>query len=188
MSEKYEHLHTKNIELKRNWEMTHPQGSQHDFTQDAEHTQPNQPVHSHHSAPVQYRLSKGKGPLHPETTKSWLLHISPRKDRLHELVKIYKDCRDRLLDRQTDLIPIPINLKDPRVAHLGPPLKPTHLPVGEGAGDLYNWESYHLDDWESYHTEVFEEWEPYQAPANPHPRPLVPDTLPHTDPAMRLIF
>ncbi|CAL2246897.1 unnamed protein product [Prunus armeniaca] len=59
MSEKYEHLHTKNIELehdyrmvKRNWERTQAQGSQRDFTQDAEHTQPNQQVHSRHSASV----------------------------------------------------------------------------------------------------------------------------------------
>ncbi|KAI5351835.1 hypothetical protein L3X38_004726 [Prunus dulcis] len=40
MSEKYEHLHTKNVELehdypilKRNWERTQGQGSQHEFTQ-----------------------------------------------------------------------------------------------------------------------------------------------------------
>ncbi|KAH0981222.1 hypothetical protein GBA52_008399 [Prunus armeniaca] len=195
MFEKYEHLHTKNVEqehdyrtLKRNWERNQGQSSQHDFTQDAEHTQPNQPVHSHHSASVQSRLSKGKGPTHPETTKLRLLHISPSKDRPHEPVKIYRDCRDRLLDRQTDPILIPVNLQAPRVTDLGPPPKPTHLLAGEGAGDSDNWENYHSEDWENYHTEVFEEWEPYSAPAHPHPRPSALDTLPHADPTMRLFF
>ncbi|CAL2257534.1 unnamed protein product [Prunus armeniaca] len=195
MSEKYEHRHTKNIELehdyhtlKRNWERTQAQGSQHDFTQDVEHTQPNQPVHSRHNAPVQSRLSKGKGPLHPEMTKSRLLHISPPKDRPHEPVKIYRDCRDRLLDHQTDPIPIPVNLKNPTVAYLGLPPKPTHLPTGEGAGDSDNWEHYHPDDWESYHTKAFKEWEPSPAPAHPHPRPSAPETLSHADSPMRLLF
>ncbi|CAL2255722.1 unnamed protein product [Prunus armeniaca] len=195
MSEKYEHLHTKNIELehdyctlKRNWERTHPQGFQHDFTQGADHTQPNQPVHSRHSAPVQSRLSQGKGPLHLETTISRLLRISPSKDRPQEPVNIYRDFRDRLLDRQPNPIPIPINLKDPMVAHLGPPPTPTHLLLGEGAGGLDNWEHYHPDDWESYHTEAFEEWEPYSNPAHLQPRPSAPDTLPHADSAMRLLF
>ncbi|CAL8992708.1 unnamed protein product [Prunus brigantina] len=143
MSEKYEHLHTKNVELEhdyrtleRNWEKAQAQGSQQEFTQDVDHTQPSQPVPSHHSAPVQSRLDKGKGPLYPETTKSQLLHISPLKDRPHESMKVYKD---RLLDRQTEAIPISIKPKDPRVAHLGPPSKPTHLPIGEGAGSLETW-------------------------------------------------
>ncbi|CAL9021048.1 unnamed protein product [Prunus brigantina] len=63
MSEKYEHLHTKNIELehdyrtlKRNWEKAQAQGC-----------------------------------LYPETSKSRLLHISLPKDRPHEPVKVYKD-------------------------------------------------------------------------------------------------
>ncbi|CAL2259689.1 unnamed protein product [Prunus armeniaca] len=145
-------------------------------------------MHSRHSALVQSRLSKGKGPFHLETTKSQLLHISPLKDRPHELMKVYRDCKDLLLDRQQDPIPIPVNLKDPRVAHLGPPPKPTHLPAGEGAGDSDNWEHYHPDGWESYHNEAFKEWETYSTLAYPQPRPLAPDTLPHADPAMRLFF
>ncbi|CAL8087963.1 unnamed protein product [Prunus armeniaca] len=78
--------------------------------------------------------------------------------------------------------------KDPRVAHLGPLPKPTHLPAGKGVGDSDNWESYHPEDLESYHTEAFEEWEPYLTPAHPHTRPSALETLPHADPAMRLLF
>ncbi|CAL2266408.1 unnamed protein product [Prunus armeniaca] len=111
------------------------QGSQHDFTQDAEHTQPNKPEHSHHSALVNSRLNKDKGPLHPETTKSRLIHISSPKDWPYEPMKVYRDCRDRLLDCQRDPINILVNLQDSRVTHPGPPLTPTHLPVREGAGD-----------------------------------------------------
>ncbi|CAL2239911.1 unnamed protein product [Prunus armeniaca] len=176
MSEKYEHLHSKNIELehddrtlKRNWEKAQAQGSQRE-------------------APVQPRLDKGKGPLYPKTTKPRLLHISPPKDRPHELVKVYKDCRDRILDRQTDAIPISVKLKDPRVEHLGPPPKPNHLPVGEGAGDSENWGQYYSEDYESYHIEALEEHEPYSAPGHSHLRPSAPERLPHADPAMRLLF
>ncbi|CAL8993892.1 unnamed protein product [Prunus brigantina] len=111
----------------------------------------------HHSAPIQSRPGKGKGPLHPETTKSRLLHISPPKDRPHEPTKVYKDCRDRILDRRTDPIPINVKPKDSRVKHLGPPPKPTHIPARE-------------------------------APAHPYTRPSAPETLPHADPAMRLLF
>ncbi|KAI5319379.1 hypothetical protein L3X38_039087 [Prunus dulcis] len=75
ISKKYEHLHCKNIELehdyrvlKHNWEMTHPQGTRLDHTQDVGHTQPNQPMQSSHSAPAQSRLCRGKGHLHPEST------------------------------------------------------------------------------------------------------------------------
>ncbi|CAL2259787.1 unnamed protein product [Prunus armeniaca] len=52
MSEKYDHLHAKNVELehdyrtlKRNWEMNQTQGSQRSPTQVPERTQPNQPEH-----------------------------------------------------------------------------------------------------------------------------------------------
>ncbi|CAL2238687.1 unnamed protein product [Prunus armeniaca] len=103
-------------------------------------------------------------------------------------MKVYRDCRDHLLDRRPDPIPISVKPKDPGVAHLGPPPKPTHLPAGEGAGDSDNWEPYHPKNWESYHTKEFEEWEPYLAPAHPHPRPSAPETLPHAHPAMRLHF
>ncbi|KAI5338425.1 hypothetical protein L3X38_017696 [Prunus dulcis] len=79
-------------------------------------------------------------------------------------MKVYRDCRDSLLDRQPDLIPIPVNLKDPRVAYLVPQPKPTHLPTEEGVGDSDDWETYHPEDWESCHIEAFEEWEPLSHP------------------------
>ncbi|CAL8169475.1 unnamed protein product [Prunus armeniaca] len=72
ISEKYDHLHANNVELehdyhtlKRNWEKVQAPGSQLEFTQDVDHTQPSQLVSSHHSALVQPRLGKGKGPLYP---------------------------------------------------------------------------------------------------------------------------
>ncbi|KAI5323202.1 hypothetical protein L3X38_032274 [Prunus dulcis] len=101
---------------------------------------------SHHSASVHSRLGKGKGHLYLELTKSQLLHISPLKDKPHEPMKVYKDCRDRLLDRQTERIPIPVNLGDLRVTDLGPPSKPTHLPTIEGVRDSDNWEFYNPED------------------------------------------
>ncbi|CAL2271652.1 unnamed protein product [Prunus armeniaca] len=125
MSEKYDHLHAKNVELehdyrtlKRNWEMNQTQGSQRSPTQEPERTQPNQPEHSHHNVPTQPRPSKGKGPLYPETTKSQLLRISPPKNRPHEPTKVYRDCRDRILDRQTEPPLISVNLQDPCVKTL----------------------------------------------------------------------
>ncbi|CAL2266704.1 unnamed protein product [Prunus armeniaca] len=167
ISQKYDHLHAKNVELehdyrtlKRNWEKAQAPGSQLEFTQDVDHTQPSQPVPSHHNALVQPRLGKDNSPLYPATTKSRLLHISQPRDRPHEPVKVYKDCRDCLLDRQTDPIPISVKPKDPRVAHLSPPPKPNQLPAGEGAGDSENWGPYYSEDYESYHTEAFEEYEP----------------------------
>ncbi|CAL2238164.1 unnamed protein product [Prunus armeniaca] len=54
-----------------------------------ERTHPNQPEHSHHSPPIQPRPSNGKGPLHPEMTKSRLLRISPPRNRPHEPTKVY---------------------------------------------------------------------------------------------------
>ncbi|CAL2260017.1 unnamed protein product [Prunus armeniaca] len=193
MSEKYDHLHAKNVELehdyrtlKRNWEMNQTQGSQHSPTQVPERTQPNQPEHSHHNVPTQPRPSKGKGPLYPETTKSQLLRISPPRNRPHEPTKVYRDCRDRILDRQTEPHLISVNLQDPKMKHLGPPPKPTQLPLGEGIGDSENWGQGYSEDYESYHTEAFEEF--YPAHGHPHTRPPAPETLPHTDPAMRLLF
>ncbi|CAL8102372.1 unnamed protein product [Prunus armeniaca] len=195
MSEKYDHLHAKNVELehdyrtlKRNWEKSRVSGSQHEFTQDVNNTQLDQPVPSYHNAPIQSRLGKGKCPFYPETTKSRLLHISPPNDRPHEPVKVYKDCRDCILDRQTNPIHISVKLKDPRVVHLGPPPKPTHLLVGEGVGDSKNRRQYYSEDYESYHTEAFEEHEPYPTPGHPHLRPLAPEPFPHADLAMRLLF
>ncbi|CAL2239271.1 unnamed protein product [Prunus armeniaca] len=145
MSKKYDYLPAKN---------------------EPERTQPNQPVPSHHSARIQPSLSKGKGPLHPETTKLRLLSISSSRDRPHEPVKVYRDCRDRILDRQPDPVPIPVNLQDPKMTHLGPRPKPTHLSAGEGAYDSKNW----------------------GAPAHPHLRLSTPEPLPHAYPAMRLLF
>ncbi|CAL8117172.1 unnamed protein product [Prunus armeniaca] len=139
---------------------------------------------SHHSAPVQPRLGKGKGPLYPATTKLRLLHISPPKDRPHEPVKVYKDCRDRILDLQIDPIPISIKPKDPRVEHLSPPPKPNQLPAGEGARDSENLGRYYSEDYESYHTEAFKEYEPSPAPS----QPSAPEPLPNGDLAMRLFF
>ncbi|CAL2277001.1 unnamed protein product [Prunus armeniaca] len=156
MSEKYDHLHAKNVELehdyytlKRNWEMNQAQGSQRSLTREPERTQLNQPEHSHHSVPIQPRPSKGKVPLHPETTKSRLLRISPPRNRPHEPTKVYRDCRDRILDHQTKPPFIPVNLQD-----LGPPPspKPTQLPLKD-IGDSENWGHDYLEDYESYHTE-----------------------------------
>ncbi|CAL2225248.1 unnamed protein product [Prunus armeniaca] len=193
MSEKYDNLHAKNVELehdyrtlKRNWEMNQTQGSQHSPTQVPERTQPNQPEHSHHNVPTQPRPSKGKGPLYPDTTKSRLLHISPPRNRPHEPTKVYRDCRDRILDRQTEPHLISVNLQDPKMKHLGPPPKPTQLPLEEGIGDSENWGQGYSENYESYHTEAFEEF--YPAHGHPHTRPPAPETLPHTDPAMRLLF
>ncbi|CAL9018621.1 unnamed protein product, partial [Prunus brigantina] len=166
MSEKCDHLLSKNVELehdyrtlKRNWEKNQAQGSQRSLTREHEHTQPHQPEHSHHSPPIQPRTSKGKGPLHPETTKSRPLRISPPRDWPYEPTK---------------------------VTHLGPPEKPTQLPPGEGLGDSENWGQDYLEDYESYHTEAFEEF--YPAHGHPHTGPPAPETLPHVDPAMRLLF
>ncbi|CAL2255482.1 unnamed protein product [Prunus armeniaca] len=167
--------------MKRNWEMNQAQGSQRSLTREPERTQPNQPEHSHHSVPIQPRPSKGKGPLHPETTKSRLLHISPPRNRPYEPTKVYRDCKDRILDRQTEPPLIPVNLQDPKVTHLGPPPKPTQLPPGEGIGDSENWGQDYLEDYESYHTEAFEEF--YLAHDHLHT-----ETLPHTDREMRLLF
>ncbi|CAL9025513.1 unnamed protein product [Prunus brigantina] len=100
-----------------------------DLTQGAERTQPNQQVVSRHSAPTQFRPDKGKGHLHPKATKSWLLHISPSRDRPHAPTKIYKDCRDRISELRPKPIPIPIDLDDPRVAHLTFEEWETYLPL-----------------------------------------------------------
>ncbi|CAL2271271.1 unnamed protein product [Prunus armeniaca] len=195
MSERCDHLHSKNVELehdysilKRNWERNQAQGSQSSLTQEPERTQPNQPEHSHHSPPIQPRPSKGKGPLHPETTKSRLLRISPPRNRPHEPTKVYRDCRDRILDRQTGPLLIPVNLQDLKVTHLGPPPRPTHVPAGEGMGDSDNWGHDYSEEHESYHTEEFGGPDPYLAPGHPHTRPPAPETLPHADPTMRLLF
>ncbi|CAL2237942.1 unnamed protein product [Prunus armeniaca] len=125
MSERCDHLHYRNVELehdyrilKRNWERNQAQGSQRSLTQEPERTQPNQPEHSHHSPPIQPRPSKGKDPLHPETTKSRLLRISPPRNWPHEPTKVYRDCRDRILDRQTGPLLIPVNLQDPKTDRL----------------------------------------------------------------------
>ncbi|CAL9012339.1 unnamed protein product [Prunus brigantina] len=150
---------------------TKPVGSQRSLTREHEHTRPHQPEHSHHSPPIQPRTSKGKGPLHLETTKSRPLRISPPRDRPHEPTKVYRDCRDRILDRQGRPIHISVDLQDPKVTHLGPPEKPTQLPPGEGLGDSENWGQDYLEDYKSYHT-----------------RPPAHETLPHADPAMRLLF
>ncbi|CAL9019077.1 unnamed protein product [Prunus brigantina] len=167
MSEKCDHLLSKNVELehdyrtlKRNWEKNQAQGSQRSLTRE-------------------------------QTTKSRHLRISPPRDRPHEPTKVYRDCRDRILDRQGKPIHISVDLQDPKVTHLGPPEKPTQLPPGEGLGDSENWGQDYLEDYESYHTEAFEEL--YPAHGHPHTRPpahgtLPHETLPHADPAMRLLF
>ncbi|CAL9020583.1 unnamed protein product, partial [Prunus brigantina] len=127
ISEKYDHLHSKNVELehdyrtlKRNWERNQAQGPQRSLTQEPEHTQRNQPEHSHHGPPIQPGPSKGKGPLHPEATRSRFLCISPPRNRPHEPTKVYRDCREHILDRQGRPILIPVDLQDPKVTHLGP--------------------------------------------------------------------
>ncbi|CAL8995975.1 unnamed protein product, partial [Prunus brigantina] len=142
--------------------------------------------HSHHSPLIQPRTSKGKGPLHPKTTKSRALRISPPRDRPHEPTKVYKDCGDLILDRRGKPIHISVDLQDPKVTHLGPPEKPTQLPPREGLGDSENWGRDYLEDYESYHAEAFEEL--YPAHGHPHTRPPAHGTLPHADPAMRLLF
>ncbi|CAL9018826.1 unnamed protein product, partial [Prunus brigantina] len=193
MSEKCDNLLSKNVELehdyrtlKRNWERNQAQDSQRSLTQEPEHTQPNQPEHSHHGPPIQPGPSKGKGPLHPETTKSRFLRISPPRNRPHEPTKVYMDCRDRILDRQGRPILISVDLQDPKVTQLGPPQKPTQLPPGEGIGDSDNWGQDYSEDHEPYHTETFEEF--YPAHGRPHTGPPAPETLPHADLAMRLLF
>ncbi|CAL9001539.1 unnamed protein product, partial [Prunus brigantina] len=148
--------------------------------------QPNQPEHSHHGPPIQPGPSKGKGPLHPEATRSRFLPISPPRNRPHEPTKVYRDCREHILDRQGRPILIPVDLKDPKVTHLGPPQKPTQLPPGEGIGDSHNWEQDYSEDQESYHTETFEDL--YPAHGHPHTESPALETLPHADPAMRLLF
>ncbi|CAL9011954.1 unnamed protein product [Prunus brigantina] len=127
-----------------------------------------------------------KRPLHPETTKSRFLRISPLRNRPHEPTKVYRDCRDRILDRQGRPILIPVDLQDPKVTHLGPPQKPTQLPPGEGIGDSDNWGQDYSEDHESYHTETFEEF--YPSHGHPQTEPPAPETLPHAEPAMRLLF
>ncbi|XP_020417977.1 uncharacterized protein LOC109948691 [Prunus persica] len=195
MSEKYEHLHCRNAELehdyralKRNQERTRAKDAQQDLTQNVGHTQPNQPVHSSHSAPAQSTLRKDKDHLHPKLTQSRLLCVPPPKDRPHEPVRIYQDCRDRISDRQPGPIPIPVNLEDPRVTHMGPSPGPVRIPDEEGVGDSDSWEFYNSEAWPTYHTEAREDWEHSPAPVCPVPRPLAPETLPHADPAMRLLF
>ncbi|XP_034197747.1 uncharacterized protein LOC117613223 [Prunus dulcis] len=126
--------------------------------------------------------------LHPELTQSRLLCIPPPKDRPHEPVRIYQDCRDRISDRQPRPIPIPVNLEDPRVTHLGPSSGPVHVPDEKGVGDSDSWEFYNSEAWPTYHTEALEDWEHSPAPVCPVPRPLAPLTLPHANPAMRLLF
>ncbi|BBG92943.1 Disease resistance protein TIR-NBS-LRR class family, partial [Prunus dulcis] len=49
------------------------------LSQNVGHTQPNQPVHSSHSAPAQSRFHKGKDHLHPELTQSRLFCIPHRR-------------------------------------------------------------------------------------------------------------
>ncbi|KAI5311162.1 hypothetical protein L3X38_045495 [Prunus dulcis] len=164
MSEKYEHLHSRNAEL------------EHDFP------------HSSHSSPAQSRLRKGKDHLHPEQPTSRPLCVPPPKDRPHEPVRIYQDCRDRISDRQPRPIPIPVNLEDPRVTHLGPSPAPVRVPIGEGVGDSGSWEFYNSETWPTHHAETLEDWEHSPAPVYPTPGPLALETLPHADPAMRLLF
>ncbi|KAI5311313.1 hypothetical protein L3X38_000091 [Prunus dulcis] len=166
MSEKYEHLHTRNAELehdfralKRNQERAHAQDAQQNLTQNVGNPQPNQPAHSSHSSPAQSRLRKGKDHLHPEQPPSRPLCVPPPKDRPHEPVRIYQDCRDRISDRQPRPIPIPVNLEDPRVAHLGPSPAPVRVPNGEGVGDSDSWEFYNSENWPTRHTETLEDWE-----------------------------
>ncbi|KAI5310944.1 hypothetical protein L3X38_045467, partial [Prunus dulcis] len=114
--------------------------------------------------PAQSRLRKGKDHLHPELTQSRLLCIPPPKDRPHEPVRIYQDCRDRISDRQPGPIPIPVNLEDPRVTHLGPSPGPVRVPDEEGVGDSDSWEFYNSEAWPTYHTEALEDWEHSPAP------------------------
>lgn len=113
---------------------------------------------------MQPRPDKGKGHLHPEVTRSRSLQILAAKDRTHALTKIYKDCRDRISELQPKPIPIPVDLDDPRVAHLGLLPKPTCLPTQEEVSDSKDWEPYHIEDWEPYHYEAFGEWETYAPP------------------------
>ncbi|KAI5311240.1 hypothetical protein L3X38_000104 [Prunus dulcis] len=101
---------------------------------------------------------------------------------------IYQDCRDRISDRQPGPIPIPVNLEDPWVTHLGPSPGPIRVPDGEGVGDSDSWEFYNSETWTTYHTETLEDLEYSPAPVCPAPRPLALETLPHADPAMRLLF
>ncbi|CAL9005335.1 unnamed protein product, partial [Prunus brigantina] len=154
-------------------------GPQRSLTQEPERTQPNQLEHSHHGPPTQPGPSKGKGPLHPEATRSRFLRISPPRNRPHEPTKVYRDCREHILDRHGRPILIPVDLQDPKVTHLGPPQRPTQLPPGEGIVDSDNWEQDYSEDQESYHTETFEDL---------YPESSALETLPHADPAMRLLF
>ena len=108
MSEKYEHLHTRNAELehdfrvlKRNQERAQAQDAQQNLTQNVGNPQPNQPAHSSQSSPANSRIRKGKDHLHPEQPPSRPLCVPPPKDRPHEPVRIYQDCRDRISDRQS---------------------------------------------------------------------------------------
>lgn len=56
---------------------------------------------------------------------------------------------------RTKHISIPVDLDDPHVAHLGPPLKPQRLRVEEHVGYSNKWELYNPEYWEPYHLEPF---------------------------------
>lgn len=114
MTETYNHLHTKNVELehdcrtlKCNWKNICHQLAQHDDTQGVEHPLPNQPAIYLDRTPTQTRPDKGKSHLHPEVTKSWPVQISPPKDQPYALTKAYKDCRDCISELQPKPIQIP---------------------------------------------------------------------------------
>lgn len=122
----------------------------------------NQLAISLHSASTQPRPDKGKCHLHPKATKSRPLQITPPKDQPHALTKVYKDCTDRISKLWPKPIQIPVDLDDPRVAHLGPLSKPTRLLAQEEEfGYFKNWEPYNPEDWEPYYFEAFKEWETY---------------------------
>ncbi|CAL9012302.1 unnamed protein product, partial [Prunus brigantina] len=72
------------------------------------------------------------------------------------------------------------------VTHLGPPPRPTQLPPGEGIGDSDGWGRDYSEDQEPYHTETLEDL--YPAHGHPHTESPAFETIPHADPAMRLLF
>ncbi|CAL9006146.1 unnamed protein product, partial [Prunus brigantina] len=76
-----------------------------------------------------------------------------------------------------------LHAKNVELEHDYRTLKPT---PGEGLGDSENWGQDYLEDYKFYRTEAFEEL--YPAHGHPHTRPPAPETLPHADPAMRLLF
>ncbi|CAL2257720.1 unnamed protein product [Prunus armeniaca] len=55
-------------------------------------------------------------------------------------------------------------------------------------GDSDDWGHDYSEEHESYHTEEFGGPDPYLAPGHTHTRPPAPETFPHADPAMRLLF